>query len=263
MRGIYGTAFGSWARRVVVAAAGDALTSLSDTFSTGTTARGNGWTLEDVNGAFSSDAVAGGTLDLQITEGGSGGSFWFDSNVGILLYKTVTGACDMRARVRIRNTANDAAPSASNFRIAGIAAHDPDRSTNEYVHIGIGSTNTTGNRIEWKTTDNSDSAFNFNDTGLDHPLDYDIRIVRRASDLQVFDLYYRETGVEPLSSNDGWTLFVTIDRSDDTVPNRVANSGSTAVQLPNTLRWGLMLYASTAEHDIRIFYDEVLFSTPT
>jgi len=76
-------------------------------------------------------------------------------------------------------------------------------------------------------------------------------------------MYYRVTGAEPLASDSGWTLLMTVDRTDDTVPNRVANSGSTAVSLPNTLRWGLMLYASTASHDIRIFYDDVMFSTPS
>lgn len=244
----------------------DALTLLSDDFSTGSTLTGNGWTIEDTGGAGSSpsDLITSGEADLTVANGGTGGSFWYDGFDGVLWYKEITGAADMRARVRVRNAADTGVPPTSNFRVAGIQIADPDRTTMEYVHIGLGATAIGASAIEWKTTDASDSAFEgIAATLTGGELLYDIRIVRRDTNNQLIDLYYRAGTATALEADTGWTLLTTVDRTDDTVPDRATFGGTTAVSLPSTLRWGMMVYASTGTHNIRMFVDEVQFRSTT
>ena len=250
-------------RRVVTP--GDALFALSDDFRTGTTLTGNGWLIEDSTPASSpSDTITSQEADLTIAAGAPTGSFWFDSNDGCLWYKEVTGACDFRARVRVTDTAGTGLPPTTQFRIAGIAVHDPDRGLYNYVHVGLGSNNTASLQEEWKTTDDSDSAYAYTAATLTSgALLYDLRIVRRATDTQIFDVYVRPGHVGTLAENTGWTLLVTVDRSDANVPDRVANNGSTAVTMPATLRWGFMVYANDATHDIRMQVLECRFQETT
>jgi hypothetical protein len=248
----------------------DALAELSDSFSYGTTLTGNGWSIEDTTPSCSpSDTITDSEADLTVAAGNTDGSFWFDTNDGALWYKAIAGACDFRARVHVMDGDGAATPPTTppdtQFRVAGIAAHDPDRTTMEYVHVGIGSNNTAGQlQLEWKTTDNSDSAYAYTQATLTGgELLYDLRLVRRASDLQVFDLYVRAGTSRSLDDDEGWTLLQTIDRTDDQVPDRAANNGTTAVSLPSTLRWGFMVYANATVHDIRMYVAGCHFSTPT
>lgn len=243
----------------------DPLAFLSDDFESGTTLTGNGWLIEDTTPSSTpSDAIVSGEADLTVGGGATSGSFWFNASDGALWYRTVDGPCDMRARVRVRNGADSGLPPATSFRVAGIAAHDPDRSTYEYVHVGLGSTSIGVPAIEWKTTDNSDSAFaGLAATLTDGEMLYDLRIVRRASNTQIFDLYYRAGTSEALESDSGWTLLVTVDRTDDTVPDRASTGGSAAVAMPSSLRWGFIVYAAVPAHDLRMFVEECRFSTPT
>lgn len=196
------------------------------------------------------DSFAAGENNLAPTAGGVAGSLWFDGFDGFLKYKLITGDVDVRARIRVRNTADDFTPPTSNFRIAGLAAHDPDRSTNfNYVHIGAGSVNNgADNRIEWKTTDNSVSTYGANGSAVS-PLDVDVRLVRVG---QVFTPYWRASA-GLLSDAVGWTALQVMDRSNNATPARAS-----AVVMPDTLQWGLIVYASVDPHDIRMFVDQVL-----
>lgn len=243
----------------------DVLAELSDSFSRGASLTGNGWAIEDTSPSSSpSDTIAAGAADLEVAAGGTGGSFWFDTNEGALWYKTITGPVDFRARVRVTNAAGTDLPPVTQFRVAGIAAHDPDRTTLEYLHIGLGSNNSAALQVEWKTTDASDSAYGYTEATLTGgSLLYDLRIVRRATDLQVFDLYVRAGTARTLDDNEGWTLEQTIDRSDADVPDRAANNGSVAVELPQTLRYGPMLYANAEAHDLRMYMAAALVASTT
>lgn len=223
----------------------DPLAALDDNFDAGEAdVELRGWTWYG-EGSVTSQAIAAGELGLTIDHGGdgvlNGGSFWFNATDGCLLHKAVTGDADVRARVRVRNTADDGLPAPSQFRIAGLAAHDPDRATNlDYVHIGAGSTNQTGNRIEWKTTVASVSTFG--DNGVDvAPLDVDLRLVRVG---QSFVGSWRPSAGD-LGSDDGWLALPEMDR--------------TAAPLPDTLQWGLVLYSNAFGPDIRVFVDAVRF----
>lgn len=224
------------------------------------------------DGAISNRAVGSGYLDFQIAAGagGIGGatSFWFDGTAdGALLYKPITGPFDARIRAQVRNTAFAANPPVTNFRIAGLAAHDPTRTANvfNYVHIGAGSTGAADGRIEWKTTDddggasNDTSAFNSVSWGAS-TMDVDMRLVRRASNLQIFDTYWRASSGDLLSPS-GWTLLVTVNRTSNAAPARSTNGAvaNLAISMPTTVQVGPMLYSNTGVHDIRMRVLEARF----
>jgi hypothetical protein len=234
--------------------------TLSDTWDgTPLDAESRGWSFFGES-LVVTQTIANGELDLEIGAGGAGGAFWFDRNDGMLLHKEITGPFDARQRCRIRNTANNANPPVTQFRIAGLAVHNPDRTGGiyNYLHIGAGSTNAAGNSVEWKTTDDDGgasadvSAFSFVNWGTD-PLDIDLRIIRRASDLQVFDLLWRPTAGDLLSSDD-WNALITVDRADNTTPDRNGNGAGAdlAVELPDTVQVGPTIYAQGITHDIRM-----------
>lgn len=234
----------------------DPLAALSDDFeSDEADVEDRGWLWHNES-VVATQAIAGGELNLDITEGGGAGSFWFDGFEGMLLYKLVTGDADVRARIRVRNTAGDGTPAPDNFRLVVLAAHDPDRATVlNYVHVGMGSTNEAGNSAEWKTTDDSVSTFGNNSSSGLSPLELDFRLVRVG---QVFTAYVRFTGAEPLSSDVGWgSAWQVMDRSSNLTPARAA-----AVPMPDTLQWGIAVYSNQATHDVQGFVDEVRFATP-
>jgi hypothetical protein len=239
---------------IAPAPAGSAEPSLNDTFDGD--ALDESWTLFESVTTTATLSVHDGELDYQVSAGGSNGSFWFDAHDGVLLHKTVTGDFDARCRIRVRNTADSGNPPLTSFRIAGLAAHDPDRTTEyNYVHVGLGATNTVNLRAEWKTTDSSDSAFNSIEalSGAGD-LEGDLRIVRVD---QVFTLYAKLSDT-PLDDDEDWTLITTVDRTDNTIPDRNTNGGAAdnATPMPDTLQVGLILYSSTGTHNIRMFVDE-------
>lgn len=242
---------------------GDPLAPLSDDFNG--EQLDSSWLFFNRNLVTTASVTGGGPLNYQIPAGGASGSFWYNGFVGSLMYKPVTGACDMRARLRVRNTANTANPPTTDSRVAGIAAHDPTRpptagATYNYVHTGFGAVNSQPtNVVEWKTTDLSVSTYAPTEwpPGGTGDLDGDLRIVRRASDLQVFEVFVKPS-TTPLSSPNGWTLLQLINRNDNSQPSRAAAS-----PMPDTLQWGIMVYSSEVVHDIRSFVRQVLFSTPS
>jgi len=219
-----------------LATAWDPIVNLRDEFGGDTLA--SKWTLYEGDGT-ATIAVSGSELNLTCNAGGAADSFWFDGEQGILLYQLVTGNFDAQARIRVRNSADSGLPTVGdgNFRIAGLAAHDPDRATNlDYVHVGLGCTASAGITCEWKTTVASVSTYGAvaAATGVG-----EIRILRVG---QLFTMYYRA------SAADAWTEVQAIDR--------------TAAALPTTLQLGFMVYASVASHDERIFVDRFSVRRP-
>lgn len=185
-------------------------------------------------------SVASGELNLTCNAGASADSFWFNNEQGTLLYQLVDGDFDAIADVRVRNLADSGLPTNGdgNYRIAVLAAHDPDRSTDlDYVHVGLGSTNVSGIRCEWKTTVASTSAYG--DVAAPSGAGQ-IRLLRVG---QVFTAFYRA------SSGDAWTTAQVMDRA--------------AAPLPSTLQLGFGAYSNLASHDIRIFVDRFRVTTPS
>lgn len=241
------------------------------------------YTLEDT-GVTSNPAanVVGSEAHLTVgttstNGGGAGGSFWFDSNDGVLWYRTVTGAFDVRMRCRIRNHAGDGANLTTAFRIFGLAVHDPLRTVFNYLHIGGGSTGAAALRIEWKTTDavvsgSTDTSAFGAINAPDGDLDLDFRIVRDPNNLQRFVLSYRDYVAEDLLDNTGWVALTgagivggVILRDNNATPNRDALGATAdqAVSMPDTVRVGPVLYCNQASHDISGFVTRITMRTPT
>lgn len=188
-------------------------------------------------------ALSGGELGLTINAGGSGDSLWFDGDEGVLLYTLVTGDFDAISSVRVRNTANDGLPTVNdgNYRVAGLAAHDPNRAGGvlNYVHIGLGCIATADIEVEYKTTVDSISDYNaVAATGASTGAGQ-LRILRVG---QVFSLFYRA------STAAAWTLAQAYDRTDN--------------PLPDTLQLGFICYSSQAVHDIRLFVGDFTITRP-
>lgn len=202
-------------------------------------------------------SVSGGELDLTCDEGwgGSGdpttggvvmtgtGSLWFGWSTGVLLYQAVTGDFDARAVVRVRNTADDGLPTTGDgvYRVAGLACHDPDRaSTLNYFHVGLGCVASAAIECEWKDTRDSVSTFAAHSDADTASGTGEIRLLRQGD---VYTAFYRAASSAP------WVTVQARDRS--------------SAPLPDTLHVGLMAYASTSAHDIRIFVDSFHVTTPS
>lgn len=219
----------------VVTEGGNDLSSMNDNFQGAALAAK--WTDYEGSGA-TTIAVANSDLNLTVDAGGVGFAFWFDANLGTLLYQLVTGNFDAVATIRVRNLADSGLPTVGdgNYRIAGLAAHDPNRAALNYEHVGLGCTASAAITTEWKTTVASVSTFGVTaaPTGAGQ-----VRL-RRVG--QFFYAYYREV------SSAAWTLIHTTDR--------------TATPMPTTLQLGFMVYASVASHDIRLFCDDFSVTRP-
>lgn len=187
-------------------------------------------------------AVANGELNYTVDAGGVGFAFWFNAFLGTLRYKLVTGNFDVVTRVRVRNLADSGLPTVGdgNFRLFGIAAHDPDRATFlNYMHIALGCTASAGITCEWKDTAASVSTFG---AATDANIATGVGELRLRRVGQIFDFFYRPDVASP------WQLQQTRDR--------------TAAPFPATLQVGFMCYASVAGHDERGFVDNVTFRAP-
>lgn len=210
------------------------------------------------------EAVVSVGMDLEPVRGGNdpAGSLWFSQNAatqitGFLIYKAAGPGSDMpvgfdaRARLVATNSAGDDDPpvAVGEYRYVVLAVHDPDRSTDlNYVHIGIGA-DPDGLQVEVKTTDSdgvtAQSVFPVEPAmGTGSGLFYDVRIVRRTTDSRFLDCYYRPSS-GALTTDSGWVLHTTINRSDNTQPPR-----GVAVDLPDDVQIGVAVYASPEVHDI-------------
>jgi hypothetical protein len=231
-----------------VGAAADPLAALDDVFD-GSTLDAK-WNVVEPTPGTNTISVHDGELDYQISAGGSNGSFHFDDNNGSRIDQEIAGTSwDARMRASVRNTADDGVPPSSGYRLAGLQVADPN--SFNYVHVMSGTFNGTPSRIEWKSTDDSDSAFASPLEAPDVGLDLDFRIVRNG---QLFTLYIRDSALAAnlLDDND-WLEVQAIDREDPNTPSRALNGGTlgNAVALPDPCVVGPAVYSNVAGHDVR------------
>jgi hypothetical protein len=251
----------------------DPLELLSDNFGgdvTDVESRGFTWYGEST---IATQTVSGGELHIEGVGGGATGAWWYSSGGvtlenGNLLYKSVTGDFDVRARVRVRNAAGSGSPStaALEWRFAGLQAQDPAGLAGgrfNYVHLGLGADPNGQNRLEWKVTDDDgvtgDSTFD--SEAVAAPLDYDLRMVR---DGQTFRLYFRASvSTVSLRSAAGFTQIGIGDIEKDA--NTPARSGVTGpIAFPDTLAVGIMgpYSGPTPTLDLQIWIEEIVYITP-
>lgn len=224
----------------------DPLAALSDNFESGSTdIATRGWTIHKAT-SISSLTMADGRMRFAIVQGGFNGdaatSFWYNAWEGALVHKSVDGDCDMRARIVVWNSTFDGLPLQTQFRIAGIAVHDPNRSPNlNYTHIGGGVVNG-AYAVETKNTLNNSSTFPAAAYSPTSPWDMDVRILRVGTSITT---HYRHEPSVALADDTGWTQHQAYTRA-----------------FPTTCQWGMMVYANQAVHAIGCDFHEVQFRTP-
>lgn len=248
-RGVDAIAAGAWGGPAV---ASDPLAAFDDTFDSGSSdMTTRGWSTHKPATLSLLDTVdtASGYYQCTVIQGnlGATGSHWYNNRDGLLRYHTVTATSfDARARVTVLNTALDGLPTATQYRIAALAAHDPDRTDPNtdlnYVHIGPGVINGDYG-VEYKTNVNSVSTFPYTPFSAVHPWTSDIRIVRTGSN---FAMMARTTAGADLLSEDSWATLTTFVRAD----------------LPATLQIGIMAYANPTVHDVVGRFHEFRIRTP-
>lgn len=226
----------------------DPLVALNDTFDGVDDIETRGWSIYQ-SGVLGTSEIASGRYRHTATDGGTPGSFWFNAADGYLIYRgnqignLISGNCDMRIRQVVQNSAFSGLPTASQFRITGIAAHDPDRvSEFNYVHIGAGYASGSYG-IETKNTISNASTFPTVTLAPTAPWTIDVRLVRVGDDITS---YYRHAPSVSLDSDVDWVQHIVNTRAD----------------LPTDLQWGLIGYSNADIHDISSDVEDVQFSTP-
>lgn len=221
-----------------IAAETDPLSALDDNFAG--TSLDPKWSIYKP-GCILDDTVGGGALRLQPIQGGPGatGAFWYNEFDAMLVWQPVTGDFDAVLDMQATNDAGSGTPPVSQYRIAGVAAHDPDRPTvfdYNYVHVGFGSAAEATNQVESKNTENSVSDFS---AAAWPTAEGQVRLVRQG---QFYSTYVRALPSDP------WQWLLTYDR--------------TTTPMPATLQLGLMVYSNDVAADIVALFRDFSVTTP-
>lgn len=225
--------------------------------------------------ALSAATVGSGRLRIELLSGGAGAtsSWWYSSGNGAigteqhdapLIYQAVGPASgtpvafDARARIRVlaANGSSQVPETVGEWRFGGLAIHHPTRSSYlRYMHIALGSEGGAGvSGLECKVNrvNATGGSSVFPVSNIVGNLERDVRIVRRATDTDLFDMYSRaSTGA--LSDNTGWTRAYTVRWTDgaDGDDDFPVCPQETDAAMPDNVQVGLMCYEGPAVgHDI-------------
>jgi hypothetical protein len=224
--------------------------------------------------SLASSAVSSGQLRLVPRQGSTGadGAFWYsDSNGpigtnqhdGFLVFQAVGPAAgtpvafDARARIRVfaSDGTSQVPETIGEWRFGGLAVHHPTRSSYlRYLHVALGSEGGAGvSGIECKVNrvNATGGASVFPVANLVGNLERDVRIVRRATDTDLFDLFDKAT-TTPLASPTGWTLLYTVRWTDgaDVDDDFPATTQETDDPMPDDVQIGFMAYSNALAHDV-------------
>lgn len=217
-----------------------------------------------------STTVSSGRMRIEPVAGSTGatGSFWYSAsnvsqNDGGLIYQTVGPSVgtpvgfDARARIRVlaANGSDQVPETVGEWRFGGLAVHHPTRASYyRYMHVALGSEGGAGvSGLECKVNrvNATGGASVFPVANIVGNLERDVRIVRRTTDTDLFDMYDRASS-GALSDSTGWTLRYTVRWTDgadadddfDVCPQETDDA------FPDDVQIGLMCYASAAADDI-------------
>lgn len=218
--------------------------------------------------------VSGGQLRLEPVRGGADptGAFWYSSSNGaigtaqfdgFLVHQTVGPsvgtpvAFDARARIRVfaADGTSQVPETVGEWRFGGIAVHNQTRSSYlRYLHVALGSEGGAGvSGIECKVNrvNATGGASVFPVANIVGNLERDVRIVRRATDTDLFDLFSKST-TTPLASPTGWTRHYTVRWTDgaDGDDDFDATTQETDAAMPDDVQIGLMCYSNATAHDV-------------
>jgi len=205
------------------------LTELSDDFEDGAL---TGWSV--VNPEDATVEETGGQLRLE--PGPS--TVWYNTSSSILIHRSVAGNFRATARVTTFGLAAPDDPPDPTYRLGGIAARDPDDTTENYVFVVVGADDADLS-AEAKTTVDSSSTFE----GPAWPGgEAELRICRLGDD---FHLLVRPTG------GGAWQQ-----------PWSAGLDSPSRPDLPPILQVGAVAYANTSPADLSVRFDSIDFRRP-
>ena len=218
--------------------------------------------------------VGSGRLRLEPVRGGIDptGCFWYSAGNGAIgtqqhdggLVRQTVGpsvgtpvAFDARARIRVlaSNGSSQVPETVGEWRFGGLAVHHPTRSSYfRYLHIALGSEGGAGvSGLECKVNrvNATGGSSVFPVANIVGNLERDVRIVRRSTDTDLFDLYDRATS-GALSDSSGWTRRYTVRWTDgaDADDDFDACPQEEDDPFPDDIQIGLMAYSNATAHDI-------------
>lgn len=239
----------------------DPLSLLSDDFASGSASMAaRGWTEVDDSTTPAGDGAivnpttsvtAGVGLLLQIDAGGGTGSLHLNDNRGVQWHKgPITAArWGVECRVTLRNAANSGDPPGTNYRLAGLLAHELHSNTlSDHVTIAWGTGNGAFPRAFWAHTIAGSSGALGNTTpgfNVSATLSGASRYLRMLRDF---------------ASNDRWVLQHKANLGDAWTTIRDVQRGLVTA-MPSTVYVGPCLFSDQATHDVSGLFSYIRFFT--
>ncbi len=240
----------------------DPLAELSDTFASGSTSMlDRGWTEVDDSttpagdGAIQNIATSvtlGSGLLLQIDAGGGTGSLHLNNNRGVQWHRGPIDAAlfGVECRVTLRNAADSGDPPGTNYRLAGLIAHDiHSDALADHVSICWGTGNGAFPRAFWAHTiagssgslGNTTPGFNVSAT-LTGASRY-LRMLRDRADSDRWVLQHKA------NEGDAWTTIRDVQRALVTA-------------MPDAVYVGPCVFSDQLVHDVSGRFAFIRFFTP-
>lgn len=167
---------------------------------------------------------------LWLTPQGFG--LWFDRNTGPMVHQAVSGDFRVSARVRARRASAPDEPPPQVVHLGGLIARDPRSPPENYLFIVVGR-DVNDLSVETKTTEGGRSVFE--GPAWPHGSDAELRLCRLGAD---FHMYKR-----PIEGG-AWELAGRFERPD----------------LPQTLQVGAIAYTNSAQPDLTVGFEEIVFA---
>lgn len=237
----------------------DPLAHLSDVFASGPLAMlDRGWIRRDDtttpagDGQITSLERSAGSYLMTIDAGGGNGSLHLANNRGVQWARSISALrFGVETLVTLRNGADSGNPPSTNYRLAGLVAHDDHSdATADHVVLAWGTANGGFPRAFWAHTvagvtggpNDLTPGFNLSTT-LMGAARY-LRMLRDRGDSDRWVLQHRA------STSDPWTTVRDVQR------------GAVSTAMPDTVLVGLTVFSDQATHDVAGRFAYVRVFTP-
>ena len=237
----------------------DPLAILSDTFDGGDLDMlDRGWTRVDDtttpagDGRITTLQKEATAYLLSIDAGGGTGSLHLNDNRGVQWHKELTGALwGVECLVTLRNAADSGNPPGTNYRLAGLIAHEAHgNALADHVSLCWGTGNGAFPRAFWAHTVAGSSGALGNTTpgfNVSATLSGASRYLRMLRDR---------------ANSDRWVLQHKANAGDVWTTIRDVLRGAVSTPMPNTVYVGPTVFSDQAAHDVAGRFDYVRFFTP-
>lgn len=189
------------------------------------------------------NSISNGVWHVGANVGSAAGSFWFNALTGWLFGPQISGDCLMQVRLQVRNLAGNAAPPLSDYRLGGIAVHDPTKPPQNYCHETIGCLvpeDGASYRQEFKNNQDSISNYFTNPwPEIDDEIDMAMQFVGQIC-----------TYAMKLATDSDYTVGRIVDRSVD------------GPEMPVIKWWSPISYSDQLAANVSLLISSMRFSTP-